>query len=319
MQYLVIFIKGMMMGAADIIPGISGGTVALITGIYEKLLKSINSISWKTIVQVKKNGLKFVWKKINGRFLLTLLSGIITSILLFSWILEWLFKNESIALWSFFFGILLASFIFLIKIEIQKKTISFFSLLIGIFLSYQITKITPSSIQTVSPWYIFVTGFFGITAMILPGISGAYILLLMGVYQTILTNIRQAQQLIFSFNKEVLMDVVQVLGIFFLGIIFGIKFFTKFLTFIFENYRRYTMSFLIGLMIGSLNKIWPWQNITKKNNSIIDHQMIPVFPQNYNGGDPEMNKAIVFLFLGFISIFILEKIKSFIENSDFTK
>ena len=126
MQYLVIFIKGMMMGAADIIPGISGGTVALITGIYEKLLKSINSISWKTIVQVKKNGLKFVWKKINGRFLLTLLSGIITSILLFSWILEWLFKNESIALWSFFFGILLASFIFLIKIEIQKKTISFF-------------------------------------------------------------------------------------------------------------------------------------------------------------------------------------------------
>ena len=319
MQYLVIFIKGMMMGAADIIPGISGGTVALITGIYEKLLKSINSISWKTIVQVKKNGLKFVWKKINGQFLLTLLSGIITSILLFSWILEWLFKNESIALWSFFFGILLASFIFLIKIEIQKKTISFFSLLIGIFLSYQITKITPSSIQSVSHWYIFVTGFFGITAMILPGISGAYILLLMGVYHTILTNIRQAQQLIFSFNKEVLIDVAQVLGIFFLGIIFGIKFFTKFLTFILENYRRYTMSFLIGLMIGSLNKIWPWQNITNKNNSIIDHQMIPVFPQNYNGGDPEMNKAIVFLFLGFISIFILEKIKSFIENSDFAK
>ena len=319
MQYLVIFVKGMMMGAADIIPGISGGTVALITGIYEKLLKSINSISWKTIVQVKKNGLKFVWKKINGRFLLTLLSGIISSILLFSWILEWLFINESIALWSFFFGILLASFIFLIKIEIQKKTISFFSLLIGIFLSYQITKITPSSIQTVSPWYIFVTGFFGITAMILPGISGAYILLLMGVYQTILSNIRQAQQLIFSFNKEVLIDVAQVLGIFFLGIIFGIKFFTKFLTFILENYRRYTMSFLIGLMIGSLNKIWPWQNITMKNNSIIDHQMIPVFPQNYNGGDPEMNKAIAFLFLGFISIFILEKVKSFFENSDFTK
>ena len=319
MQYLVIFIKGLMMGAADLIPGVSGGTIALITGVYEKLLKSINSISWKIIVEIKTSGVKFVWNKINGRFLLTLLSGVITSILSFSWLLEWLFKNESIGLWSFFFGILLASFIFLIKIEIQKKTISFFSLLIGIFLSYQITKITPSSIQTVSPWYIFVTGFFGITAMILPGISGAYILLLMGVYQTILTNIRQAQQLIFSFNKEVLMDVIQVLGIFFLGIIFGIKFFTKFLTFILENYRRYTMSFLIGLMIGSLNKIWPWQNITKKNNSIIDHQMIPVFPQNYNGGDPEMNKAIVFLFLGFISIFILEKIKSFIENSDFTK
>ena len=128
-----------------------------------------------------------------------MLSGVITSILLFSWLLEWLFKNESIGLWSFFFGILLASFIFLIKIEIQKKTISFFSLLIGIFISYQITKIAPSSIQTVSLWYIFITGFFGITAMILPGISGAYILLLMGVYQIILSNIRQAQQLIFNF------------------------------------------------------------------------------------------------------------------------
>ena len=187
------------MGAADLIPGISGGTIALITGVYEKLLKSINSISWKTIVEIKTSGLKFVWNKINGRFLLTLLSGVITSILLFSWLLEWLFKNESIGLWSFFFGILLASFIFLIKIEIQKKTISFFSLLIGIFISYQITKIAPSSIQTVSLWYIFVTGFFGITAMILPGISGAYILLLMGVYQIILSNIRQAQQLIFNF------------------------------------------------------------------------------------------------------------------------
>ena len=314
MQYLVIFIKGMMMGAADIIPGISGGTVALITGIYEKLLKSINSISWKTIVQVKKNGLKFVWKKINGRFLLTLLSGIITSILLFSWILEWLFKNESIALWSFFFGILLASFIFLIKIEIQKKTISFFSLLIGIFISYQITKIAPSSIQTVSLWYIFISGFFGITAMILPGISGAYILLLMGVYQIILSNIRKAQQLIFNFNEEVFLDVAQVLGIFFLGIILGIKFFTKLLTFLLDNYRNYVMSFLIGLMIGSLNKIWPWQNAVNKSNLIENNQMVPVLPHHYSGDDPELSKAITFLFLGFASIFFLEKIKSFFKK-----
>ena len=231
------------MGAADLIPGISGGTIALITGVYEKLLKSINSISWKIIKEIKTSGIKFVWNKINGRFLLTLLSGVITSILLFSWLLEWLFNNESIGIWSFFFGILLASFIFLIKIEIQKKTISFFSLLIGIFISYQITKIAPSSIQTVSLWYIFVTGFFGITAMILPGISGAYILLLMGVYQIILSNIRQAQQLIFNFNEDIFVDVAQVLGIFFLGIILGIKFFTKLLTFLLDNYRNFSKSY----------------------------------------------------------------------------
>ena len=302
------------MGAADIIPGISGGTVALITGIYEKLLKSINSISWKTIIEIKTNGIKFVWNKINGRFLLTLVSGVITSILLFSWILEWLIKNESIGLWSFFIGILLASFIFLIRIEILKKTISFFSLLIGIFISFLITRITPNPIQDVSLWYIFIAGFFGITAMILPGISGAYILLLMGVYQIILSNIRQAQQLILNFNEEIFIDVVHVLGIFFLGIILGIKFFTKFLTFILDNYRKYSMSFLIGMMIGSLNKIWPWQNVINKSNSFKDQQMVPVFPQNYNGDDPEITKAIAFLFLGFVTISILEKVKSFFQK-----
>ena len=302
------------MGAADLIPGVSGGTIALITGVYEKLLKSINSISWKIIVEIKRSGVKFVWNKINGGFLLTLLSGVITSILLFSWLLEWLFKNESIGLWSFFFGILLASFIFLIKIEIQKKTVSFFSLLIGIFISYQITKIAPSSIQTVSLWYIFLSGFFGITAMILPGISGAYILLLMGVYQIILSNIRQAQQLIFNFNEEVFVDVTQVLGIFFLGIILGIKFFTKLLTFLLDNYRNYVMSFLIGLMIGSLNKIWPWQNNVNKSNLIENHQVVPVLPHHYSGDDPELSKAITFILLGFASIFFLEKIKSFLKK-----
>lgn len=302
------------MGAADLIPGVSGGTIALITGVYEKLLKSINSISWKIIVEIKRSGVKFVWNKINGGFLLTLLSGVITSILLFSWLLEWLFKNESIGLWSYFFGILLASFIFLIKIEIQKKTVSFFSLLIGIFISYQITKIAPSSIQTVSLWYIFLSGFFGITAMILPGISGAYILLLMGVYQIILSNIRQAQQLIFNFNEEVFVDVTQVLGIFFLGIILGIKFFTKLLTFLLDNYRNYVMSFLIGLMIGSLNKIWPWQNNVNKSNLIENHQVVPVLPHHYSGDDPELSKAITFILLGFASIFFLEKIKSFLKK-----
>ena len=314
MQYLVIFIKGLMMGAADLIPGISGGTIALITGVYEKLLKSINSISWKIIVEIKTSGVKFVWNKINGRFLLTLLSGVITSILSFSWLLEWLFKNESIGLWSFFFGILLASFIFLIKIEIQKKTISFFSILFGIFISYQITKIAPSSIQTVSLWYIFISGFFGITAMILPGISGAYILLLMGVYQIILSNIRKAQQLIFNFNEEVFLDVAQVLGIFFLGIILGIKFFTKLLTFLLDNYRNYVMSFLIGLMICSLNKVWPWQNTINESNLIENNQMGPVLPRYYSGDDPELSKAITFIFLGFTLIFILEKIKSFFKK-----
>ena len=155
--------------------------------------------------------------------------------------------------------------------------------------------------------------------MILPGISGAYILLLMGVYQIILSNIRQAQQLIFNFNEEVFVDVAEVLGIFFLGIILGIKFFTKLLTFLLDNYRNYVMSFLIGLMIGSLSKIWPWQNAIIKSNLIENNQMVPVLPNHYSGDDPELSKAITFIFLGFASIFFLEKIKSFFKNNDITK
>ena len=312
MRYLVLFVKGLLMGGADLIPGVSGGSVALITGIYEELLKTINSISWKTFSKIKTSGIKFVWNKINGNFLIAVLSGVITSIILFSWVLEWLLKNETIALWSFFFGILLASFILLLKIEIQKKTFSLISLLIGILISYQISKISPNPINVASLWYIFIAGFFGISAMILPGVSGAYILLLMGVYQTILRNFRQAIELIFNFNNEIFTKVTPVLGVFFFGIIIGIKFFSKFLIFLLKKYPKHTMSFLIGLMIGALNKVWPWRNNISENYS--DLQMLSVLPQNYNGDDPELSKAAGFAFLGFMVIIGLQKVKSFFEK-----
>ena len=220
-------------------------------------------------------------------------------------------KNETIALWSFFFGILLASFILLLKIEIQKKTFSLISLLIGILISYQISKISPNPINVASLWYIFIAGFFGISAMILPGVSGAYILLLMGVYQTILRNFRQAIELIFNFNNEIFTKVTPVLGVFFFGIIIGIKFF-QISYFSFKKVSKITMSFLIGLMIGALNKVWPWRNNISENYS--DLQMLSVLPQNYNGDDPELSKAAGFAFLGFIVIFGLQKVKSFFEK-----
>ena len=211
-----------------------------------------------------------------------------------------------------FFGILLASFIYLLKIEIQKKTFSLISLLIGILISYQISKISPNPINVASLWYIFIAGFFGISAMILPGVSGAYILLLMGVYHTILRNFRQAIELILDFNNEIFTKVTPVLGVFFFGIIIGIKFFSKFLIFLLKKYPKHTMSFLIGLMIGALNKVWPWRNNISENYS--DLQMLSVLPQNYNGDDPELSKAAGFAFLGFMVIFGLQKVKSFFEK-----
>ena len=136
MRYLLLYLKGMLMGAADIVPGVSGGTIALITGIYKELLESINAVSWTTLKLLRKEGVKAVWRKINGPFLLAIFGGIISSILLFSRVLEWLMINEAIGLWSFFFGLLMASIVYLIKTDLRFDFSSILYLCLGAFTSF---------------------------------------------------------------------------------------------------------------------------------------------------------------------------------------
>ena len=237
------------MGAADLVPGVSGGTIALITGVYKELLDSINKFSWQEIKLIKNEGFTHVWRKLNGAFLLSLFAGIISSILLLSRILEWFLINEPIGLWSFFLGLLIASILFLIKKELKYNLKSLFYLSIGCLVSYLITQL--SSAPNEAPiWYIFIAGFIGISAMILPGLSGAYILFVMGVYQKILSNVRQAQDLIFSFNQEQFIQVTSILSVFILGIFIGIKVFTRLLSWLLRRFHEETFSFLIGLGSG---------------------------------------------------------------------
>ena len=238
------------MGAADLVPGVSGGTVALITGVYKELLESINKFSWKKIKLLKNGGFKEFWNQINGAFLLSLFSGILSSILLLSRVLEWLINNEPIALWSFFLGLLMASILYLIKTELKYNLNSILFLVVGCLISFLITQL--SIFKNELPiWYIFIAGFFGISAMILPGLSGAYILVLMGVYKEILSMVRQAQDLVFNFNQEQFFEVTSTLSIFILGIFLGIKVFSKLLSWLLNYHYETTFAFLIGLMIGA--------------------------------------------------------------------
>jgi putative membrane protein len=303
----------MLMGAADLVPGVSGGTIALITGVYKELLDSINKFSWQEIKLIKNEGFTDVWRKLNGAFLLSLFSGIISSILLLSRILEWLIINEPIGIWSFFLGLLIASILFLIKKELKYNLKSLFYLSIGCLVSYLITQL--SSAPNEAPiWYIFIAGFIGISAMILPGLSGAYILFVMGVYQKILSNVRQAQDLIFSFNQEQFIQVTSILSVFILGIFIGIKVFTRLLSWLLRRFHEETFSFLICLMIGALGKVWPWQNQPTKLSDNVPNFYTAVLPQNFDGASPEVEKALILMFLGFVLLFVVEQSKVLLKK-----
>tara|TARA_B110001454_G_C12685231_1_gene419888 strand:- start:631 stop:1530 length:900 start_codon:yes stop_codon:yes gene_type:complete len=295
------------MGIADLIPGISGGTIALITEIYDELIHSINSISINSFVNLKKKGFNFFLNEINGKFLFPVFSGIIFSIFFFSKIINWLMNNEPVSLWSFFFAITIASFFYFFKKIGEIKIIHFFLIFFGTIISLIFTislniNLKPTLI------YIFISGFIAITAMVLPGVSGAYILLILGVYSTLIKSIDDLQSVIVKFNSEIFVNSLSTLSVFFIGSIIGLKVMSKYISVLLKKYPKKTLSFLLGLMLGSVHKIWPWQNIINFDESNIIKNKSIVLPYNYDG-PPEFFKAFIFMSLGAIMFFILSGIK----------
>ena len=308
MRYLILYLKGMLMGAADLVPGVSGGTIALITGIYKELLESINSISLSNLKLWKQQGLKSVWGKINGPFLIAVFGGILSSILLLSRLLEWLIENHPLVLWSFFFGLLIASIIYLFRTELSFSILNVLYVCFGAVISFLVTQLNGGANQS-SLWYLFLSGFIGISAMILPGLSGAYILVVMGVYQTVLSNVRIAQDLIFNFDQTQFINTASILGVFILGILVGIKVFAKFLSWLLNHYPQRSIAVLVGLMIGALHKVWPWQNIVA--NSV--KETLAVLPHEYNG-DPQILIVITWMLIGFGILFLIERSKTLLTQ-----
>lgn len=297
------------MGAADVVPGVSGGTIAFISGIYEELLASIDGLNLKVFKVWKTEGFKSAWKSINGNFLLALFSGIAISILSLAKLIKWLLANEAILLWSFFFGLVLASVLYIGK-QIKNWNLPIVILIIiTTILSYLIT-ITEPFASPESNLYLLFCGFIGIIAMILPGVSGAFILLILGGYHTAINTVDDLFQSIVTMNFELFKEAFIKFLMLAFGAILGIKVFSKILNWMFKNHKNLTLAILTGFMIGSLNKIWPWKEILSwRTNS--KGEKVPFLDESISpfsfDGDAQLMFAILLMIVGFLTIIGLEK------------
>ncbi|HKJ06235.1 MAG TPA: DUF368 domain-containing protein [Flavobacteriaceae bacterium] len=294
-KYIVISLKGIAMGAADVVPGVSGGTIAFISGIYEDLLTSISAINFGLLKKIKNEGFKAAWNSVNGNFLLALFIGIFISIITLAKLISWLLVHQPVLLWSFFFGLVLASIWFVGKQITKWNFLVVLSLTIGAFSAYYVTTLQPLITENSSPFFIFFAGAIAICAMILPGISGAFILVLLGAYKTVLNAIHEKD-----------LKLLATLGV---GAIVGLLTFSKLLKWLYTNYKNYTLAVLTGFIFGSLNKIWPWKIVLKSEK--IDDKIIvlkeeSVLPYNFDG-EPQLYAAILLAIIGFLVIVLLEK------------
>ncbi len=295
-DFMVIGLKGMAMGAADVVPGVSGGTIAFISGIYEELLTSISNVNLSLLKTLKSNGIKAAWKQVNGSFLVSLFIGIFISIVSLAKAIKWLLENEAVLLWSFFFGLVLASIIYIGKQITKWNVFTFMLLVFGGGLAYYITTLNPLVTENSSLLFLFLAAALAICAMILPGISGAFILVLLGAYIPILAAV----------NNRDFTTIVVV----FAGAISGLLTFSRVLKWLFVNYKNYTLAILTGFIIGSLNKIWPWkETLTWRTNS--QGIKVPFNQQSVSPFSFEDNQLLVAMGLavvGFGLILLLEKL-----------
>lgn len=297
-DYAIISLKGIAMGAADAIPGVSGGTIAFISGIYEELINTISNINLSLFKILFQKGFSAFWNGLNGNFLLALLLGIVVSFVSFMRLAKYLLEHHPILIWSFFFGLIVASIYFVGK-QIKRWNIAvIIALVIGSVIAFYISEL-PSLATNENPWFLFVAGAIAICAMILPGISGSFILIILGAYKTLSDALHD-------------FDVKKIL-IFALGAIVGLLSFSHVLKWLFKHYHNITLALLTGFIFGSLNKVWPWkETLTWHTNSkgiqtpLLQKSVSPLSFQ----GDNHMLFAILLMLVGFLTIFILEKLGS---------
>ncbi|HKK39501.1 MAG TPA: DUF368 domain-containing protein [Cryomorphaceae bacterium] len=302
-QYTFLILKGMGMGAADVVPGVSGGTIAFITGIYEELIDTINRVNLITLQILFKQGIKPFWRAVNGNFLVGLLAGIFISIVTLAKLITYLLETHPIAIWSFFFGLVFASIPLVAKAVKNWSGSRYFGFAAGAIIAYLITDLPPVEDPGAS-WYLFISGMIAICAMILPGISGSFILLLLGSYSTVLQAVNDR-------------DILSI-GIFGGGCIVGILAFSRFLKWMFSRYHDVTIAILSGFLLGSLNKIWPWKNtleyfikhegeINEEKVALVQENILPNTYETLTGLDSELSIAIAMALVGVLIIFLMDR------------
>lgn len=304
-------LKGMAMGIAEVIPGVSGGTIAFITGIYEKLLASIKAFGPDLIKIFRREGIRGVWKSINGAFLLSLLSGMAIGIVIGVFGVTHLIENYPPIVWAFFFGLIIGSAIYVGRQVDRWNLYNVLLLVAGALFAYGLTILTPSEGST-NLLFVFICGMLAISALILPGISGSFILLILGMYTYIVSETLKAVLETFALDKVIVMIV------FALGCISGLMTISRLLSWTFKYFRTPTLAVLTGFMIGSLNKIWPWRDpvewLRDTSGNIIMADGFPkkilaeknVLPADFDG-TPYTLWVIIFAIIGFALVFLLEK------------
>ncbi|MDP5209316.1 DUF368 domain-containing protein [Microbulbifer sp. 2205BS26-8] len=243
-RYPAVVLRGMAMGAADVVPGVSGGTIAFITGIYRELLDSLSQIGPRCIPLLKNEGVVALWKYINGSFLLSLFAGILISIFSLARLISGLLSDYPIVVWSFFFGLVLASSVPVLRKIPRWSPSVFVFLLLGALLAVTVSELRPGDIPA-TPLTLFFSGALAICAMVLPGISGAFILLLIGIYPKVLTAVHELQ--------------ITNLFCFAAGATVGLILFSRLLSWLIHKYVARTLAFLAGILLGSLKILWPWK------------------------------------------------------------
>lgn len=306
-KYLLTYLKGVAMGAADIVPGVSGGSIAFITGIYEELLNSINSFNGENLKLLLKFKLLDFYKAVNGSFLLSLLLGIMTSIFSMSSLITYLMSDHPIPLWSFFCGLILIS-AFLILKDITRWNLGvILALLAGTLMAYFITELPPTSTPD-ALWFTFVSGAIAICAMILPGISGSFILLIMGRYEGILEAVN---------NRDIL-----TLAVFALGCAVGILSFSRVVSWLLKKYHAITIGLLAGFMLGSVNELWPWKIVTAYRTSssgeekpFLTENILPGTYLEQTGIEPQILFAVAAFIFGILLVFGIERTANYLKKS----
>ena len=312
-------LKGTAMGIAEVIPGVSGGTIAFISGIYEDLLNSIKSFDIELIRMLMKGRFKDIWDKINGWFLLSLFSGMVVGIVFGIFAITWMMEHYPEPLWGFFFGLVMASAILIGKHTSKWDVFKVMALISGAALAIIVSVITPAEGST-HPLYIFLAGMIAISAFILPGVSGSFMLLLMGMYTLIIPSLKKIMT---DFDTQ----SMYIIAIFAAGCIIGIMWFSRLLSWLFTHYRENTFVLLTGFLIGSLYKIWPWRNVSvvvDKNKGLasdvnslaqlksFDPEMIKilkesnVLPSDYWMASPKLAMTLVAMVIGFAIVLYME-------------
>jgi len=296
----MLYIKGMAMGAAEVVPGVSGGTIAFITGIYERLLYAIGAFTPALVNVYGEKGLRGLWIRVDAVFLVVLVAGMATSVFTVARFISFALANYAVFIWAFFFGLIVAS-IYLVTREVKYWRLNpVLTVIIGAVAGFIVTQIVPLE-PNAGPVYIFLGGALAVCAWILPGLSGAFILLLLGLYGTVIDAIN-------SLNMP-------VLGSLAIGCALGLVCFSHVLTWMFRRFRDETLGLLIGFMIGALAKVWPWKHTLSyqmghdgEQIPLVQEAVMPYTFQELTGGDPQIVMAVAMGVLGLALVLTLERV-----------